>query len=144
MHSDKTIVALAKHVHNQLIAAQDEDDEDAVQASMTALPIQVLDRAIKSVADRVNYGLEVSIPGAKVVSGWHIWRWEVKVEHRSWLPKVAKEKVEMRYAERIQVRRVHQLYNHHKLICLRLERMYKIFSTLCLNKSASQYSMSRK
>ena len=63
----------------------------------------MLEQTVKAVADRVNYGLDISTPGARVSAGWHIWRWEVKQEHRNWLPKVAKEKVETRFAERVQV-----------------------------------------
>lgn len=97
-------MALARHIYGQLIPVQDEDDEEAIQASAAALPLEILDRAAKSVADRINYGLDVSISGARVSAGWHIWRWEVKQEYRSWLPKAAKEKIETRLAERIQVR----------------------------------------
>ncbi|TCD62295.1 hypothetical protein EIP91_007091 [Steccherinum ochraceum] len=103
--SDKTIVALAKHVQSQLMPVQDEDDEEAVQASAAALPLEVLDRAAKTVADRVDYGLETAIAGARIQAGWHIWRWEVKQEYRGWLPKAAKEKIENRLAERIQAKK---------------------------------------
>ncbi|KAH8107191.1 hypothetical protein BXZ70DRAFT_282272 [Cristinia sonorae] len=103
--SDKTITALAKHVQSQLIPAQDEDEDEALQTATAALPLEVLDRAIKSVAERVDYGLETSVAGARISAGWHIWRWEVKQERRGWLPKAAKEKVEARLAERIQAKK---------------------------------------
>ncbi|THH33913.1 hypothetical protein EUX98_g344 [Antrodiella citrinella] len=103
--SDKNIVALAKHLHGQLIPAIDEEDEEAMSASAAALPLPTLDRAAKAVAERVDYGLDTTAAqGARIPAGWHIWRWEVKQEFRSWLPKAAKEKVEVRLAERIQAK----------------------------------------
>lgn len=82
--------------------AQDEDEEPEGEAA-APLALQAIEKAVKHVATRTNYGLEASTTGGKVPAAWNIWRWEVKDEFRQWLPKSAKDKAEARTAERRQV-----------------------------------------
>ncbi|KAH9854026.1 hypothetical protein C2E23DRAFT_819256 [Lenzites betulinus] len=100
--SDKTFQALSKHVQQQLLPAVDEDEEEDTTAPI--LPLETVEDVIKSLATRVNYGLDNPVEGGRVPAGWHIWRWEVSDEYRSWLPKNAKEKVENRWKERQQAK----------------------------------------
>ncbi|KAI0637175.1 hypothetical protein C8Q77DRAFT_1190004 [Trametes polyzona] len=100
--SDKTLQALAKHVQQQLSPAVDEDEEEDNTASV--LPLEAIEDAIKSVAKRVNYGLDNPTEGGKVPAAWLIWRWEVTDECRDWLPKNAREKAENRLRERQQAK----------------------------------------
>jgi hypothetical protein len=103
-YSDKTAAVLAKHIRNELLPVQDDDDDvNNGKTNMTALlPVAVVEVAIKSVLKRCNYGLE-SQQGEKLPAALCVWRWEVKEEHRSWLPKAAREKADVRLAERLQV-----------------------------------------
>jgi hypothetical protein len=83
--------------------AQDEDEEyDNSSSALAALPMSAVEAAIKSVVQRNNYGLD-GIGGAKAPAAFCIWRWEVKEQHRDWLPKNAREKAEVRVAERVRV-----------------------------------------
>ncbi|KAI9064229.1 hypothetical protein FKP32DRAFT_1591658 [Trametes sanguinea] len=100
--SDKSLQALSKHVQQQLLPAVDEDEEEDTTASI--LPLETVEDAIKSVAKRVNYGLEAPAGGGKVPAAWLIWRWEVCDSCRDWLPKNAREKAENRLRERQQAR----------------------------------------
>ncbi|KAI0336329.1 hypothetical protein GY45DRAFT_1315657 [Cubamyces sp. BRFM 1775] len=100
--SDKTLQALSKHVQQQLLPAVDEDEEQDDTA--TILPLDTVEDAIKSIARRVNYGLESPPDGGKVPAAWLIWRWEVSDPYRDWLPKNAREKVDTRIRERLQAR----------------------------------------
>jgi hypothetical protein len=102
--SDKTISILAKHIQHELIPAQDEDgDTDISVASLSILPLKVVEAAIKSIMVRNNYGLD-RIPGSgKVPAALCVWRWEVRENYVDWLPKNSREKAEVRMAERLQV-----------------------------------------
>ncbi|CDO70716.1 hypothetical protein BN946_scf184798.g31 [Trametes cinnabarina] len=100
--SDKNLQALSKHVQQQLLPAVDEDEEENLHASV--LPLHAVEAAIKSVAKRVNYGLDAPAGGAKVPAAWLIWRWEVCDSCRDWLPKNAWEKVDNRFRERQQAK----------------------------------------
>ncbi|KAL1947649.1 hypothetical protein VTO73DRAFT_13373 [Trametes versicolor] len=100
--SDKTLQALSKHVQQQLLPAVDEDEEEDSTAAI--LPLDTVEDAIKSVAKRVNYGLDNPLDGGRAPAAWHIWRWEVSDECRDWLPKNTKEKVENRLRERLQAK----------------------------------------
>ncbi|KAI0080560.1 hypothetical protein K474DRAFT_1657705 [Panus rudis PR-1116 ss-1] len=102
--SDKSLNALAKAMQQILIPEQDGDDEDACQKANAVLSVETVEKAIQSVATRVNYGLGPQPNVARVPASWHVWRWEVKDEFRHWLPKAAKEKVETRLSERRQAR----------------------------------------
>ncbi|KAI0928366.1 hypothetical protein AcW1_005632 [Taiwanofungus camphoratus] len=102
--SDKSLQALSKHVQHELLPAQDDDDETS-KTSLLPLKTEAVEQAIKSIASRNDYGLEC-IPGeGKVPAALHIWRWEVKDEFRNWLPKAAREKAEVRLAERCQAKK---------------------------------------
>ena len=59
-----------------------------------------LESAINSVAERVNYGIDWA---EKTTAPLSVWRWEVKDNRFELLPKAAREKIEIRLAERQQV-----------------------------------------
>jgi chromatin assembly factor 1 subunit A len=106
LFSDKTATVLAKHIRSELLPARDEDDDDINSGSANvsaSLPLPVIEAAIKSVLSRNNYGLDAPPSGGKLPAALCVWRWEVKEEHRGWLPKGAREKADGRLAERIQV-----------------------------------------
>ncbi|KAI0781133.1 hypothetical protein BD413DRAFT_21920 [Trametes elegans] len=101
--SDKTLQALSKHVQQQLLPAVDEEeDEDDTAAAI--LPLEAVEDAIKSMAKRVNYGLDNPAEGGKVPAAWLLWRWELSDSCREWLPRNAKEKVDNRLRERQQAK----------------------------------------
>lgn len=126
--SEKTLHALSKHVHRELLPAQDEDDEEASNAGITALTINVVEASIKEIADRNDYGLD-HIAGGKVPASFHVWRWEVKQEYREWLPKAAKEKAESRIKERIQVSAHTYISSLYPIQFVRRRKTYKLSST---------------
>ena len=99
--SDKTANVLSKSIQLELMPAQDEDEETGEEEA-APLTLPAIEKAIKHVAIRTNYGLEASTTGGKVPAAWNIWRWEVKDEFRQWLPKSGKDKAEARTAERRQ------------------------------------------
>ncbi|RPD65935.1 hypothetical protein L227DRAFT_606090 [Lentinus tigrinus ALCF2SS1-6] len=101
--SDKTLQALSKHIQQELSPAIDEDEDEGSNMP-TILPLETVEEAIKSVANRVNYGLDAPAEGGKVPAAWLIWRWEVLDVRRDWLPKTAREKVDNRFRERQQVK----------------------------------------
>ncbi|KAG6885997.1 hypothetical protein C0993_006113 [Termitomyces sp. T159_Od127] len=101
--SDKTLPALTKHIRQGLLPTQDDDEEGDTAAAQVALPLNVVETAIKAVMQRNNYGLD-SIGGGKVPAAVCVWRWEVKDQHRDWLPKNAREKAESRLTERVQAK----------------------------------------
>jgi hypothetical protein len=68
-----------------------------------SLPLSVVEAAIRSILSRNNYGLDPPQGGGKLPASLYVWRWEVKEEHRGWLPKAAREKADGRLAERVQV-----------------------------------------
>ncbi|KIM80821.1 hypothetical protein PILCRDRAFT_822100 [Piloderma croceum F 1598] len=106
--SDKTAAVLAKHIRNELLPSQDEDDEDinSESANVSAsLPLSVVEAAVKSILIRKNYGLDAPLGGGKLPTALCVWRWEVKEEHRDWLPKAAREKADGRLAERIHAKK---------------------------------------
>ncbi|KAF8892571.1 hypothetical protein BD779DRAFT_1670257 [Infundibulicybe gibba] len=100
--SDKTLAALSKHIRQELLPTQDEDNNSDI-AFKVALPLDAVEAAIKLTVDRRNYGLEA--PGnIKIPANACVWRWEVKEEHWGWLPKNGREKAESRQAERAQAK----------------------------------------
>jgi len=104
-NSDKTLQALAKHVHSQLLPSDiDEDDEDSEGHRVSEqLPSCCVESAITRVAIRVNYGAE-SVPNqAKVSAHLCIWRWEVNERNFHWLPKASRDKLRNRLYERHKV-----------------------------------------
>jgi chromatin assembly factor 1 subunit A len=100
--SDKTLSALSKHIRHELMPTQDEDEEYDNSPALAALPLSAVEIAIKCVVQRNNYGLD-GIGGTRAPAALCVWRWEVKEQHRDWLPKNAREKAEIRAAERVQV-----------------------------------------
>lgn len=67
--------------------------------------MDVIEKSVKSVAARTNYGLDsIHAANGRIPAAWQIWRWEVKEEHRDWLPKATYEKALTRLTEREQVR----------------------------------------
>ncbi|KAI0063406.1 hypothetical protein BV25DRAFT_1854444 [Artomyces pyxidatus] len=101
--SDKTISALCKHIQQELVPVDDEDDETPDPASRV-LPLGTIEEAIVSVARRVNYGIDV-INATKIPASLCVWRWEVRQEHYDWLPKASREKIEARLVERAQAKK---------------------------------------
>lgn len=78
-----------------------EDDDEGEGSQPDVLPQTLVEKAITSVADRVNYGVDwVEKPPSNLC----VWRWELKENYKSWLPKSGVEKFSMRIAERRQVR----------------------------------------
>jgi chromatin assembly factor 1 subunit A len=104
--SDKTAAVLAKHIRSELLPVQDEDEDDfnSGRADVSAsLPLPVVEAAIKSILSRINYGLDAPQGMGKLPASLCVWRWEVKDEHRGWLPRAARDKTDARLAERVQV-----------------------------------------
>ena len=102
--SDKSLAQLSKHIHQELLPTLDEDDDSRDTSSLThaALPLALVENAIKAVLIRNNYGLDAPL-GVKIPTAVCVWRWEVRSEHLDWLPKNSKEKAESRQTDRIQV-----------------------------------------
>ena len=95
-------------MQNELVSH--ENDGVVVDTSST-LPLDAIEQAVKAVATRCNYGLESTNVASKVPAALHAWRWEVKEDCSDWLPKVAKDKLEVRLAERRQVRAMARAQN---------------------------------
>jgi chromatin assembly factor 1 subunit A len=95
---------LAKYIHHELLPVQDEESEALKSSFTSVLPLQVIEAAIRSVATRNNYGLDGIAAGKLPPAAVCAWRWEVKAEYRTWLPKNTLDKALVRIAERIQVR----------------------------------------
>ncbi len=100
--SDKTLSALTKHIRQELLPTTDGDTVENSSHISEALPLNVVEAAIKFIMNRNNYGLN-PLNGGKVPAAVCIWRWEVKEEFWDWLPKSGREKAEQRLAERVQV-----------------------------------------
>ncbi|EPQ32459.1 uncharacterized protein PFL1_06835 [Pseudozyma flocculosa PF-1] len=117
--SDKTINELAKLVRNSLMPEADLfSDESQNSASSTTtsprskLTLPLIVNAIEKVAERRNYGLDIShISSASsglasdditIPAGLQLWRWEVR--DTSLLPKENLEKIVARRKEREAVR----------------------------------------
>ena len=113
-NSDKTLQALAKHVHSQLLPCDiDEDDKDSEgHHASESFPPRSLESAITHVATRVNYGAKSMPNQAKVPAHLCIWRWEVDEKDFHWLPKTAHDRLRNRLHERRQVRTIHFLVWH--------------------------------
>ena len=96
--SDKTIAALSKHIQHELVP---DDDDDNTVFSLSPLPLSAVEDVVKLLATRVNYGIES--PLTKTPAALCVWRWELNQEYLSFLPKVSRDKVDARLADRIQV-----------------------------------------
>ncbi|KAF9533495.1 hypothetical protein CPB83DRAFT_880065 [Crepidotus variabilis] len=101
--SDKTLPALVKHIHHELLPTVDDDDEQSSVVAIAALPVMVVEDVIKAVLTRNNYGLDAPL-GVKLPAAVCVWRWEVRPEYIGWLPKNSREKAEIRQTERVQAR----------------------------------------
>jgi chromatin assembly factor 1 subunit A len=95
--SDKSITGLSKHIQQELTP----DDGEDIDCSASILPLSVIEDVVKLLASRVNYGIESSL--TKTPAALCVWRWELKQEYLGFLPKVSREKVDARRADRIQV-----------------------------------------
>ena len=96
--SDKTITSLSKHIQQELAP----DDGEDTERSASILPLSVIEDVVKLLASRVNYGIES--PLTKIPAALCVWRWELKQEYLGFLPRVSREKVDARRADRVQVR----------------------------------------
>jgi hypothetical protein len=57
--SDKTIATLAKIVQQELLPPTiDESQEDDMETPPPVVPLEVVEKAIQSVATRVNWGID--------------------------------------------------------------------------------------
>ncbi|KAJ3908524.1 chromatin assembly factor 1 subunit A-domain-containing protein [Lentinula edodes] len=101
--SDKTLSALAKHLHSQLLPPDDDGDEGDAHSRALLLPSSIIEVAIQTVAQRNNYGIETDL-GVKAPASTCVWRWEVRESYRHWLPKNAQEKASNRLAERVKAK----------------------------------------
>ncbi|KAF6764704.1 CoCAF-1 [Ephemerocybe angulata] len=97
--SDKGLGPLAKHIRQELLPVQDDEDTEKTAKANAILPQPVVEAAINSVLNRNNYGLDVPL-GVKLPATLAVWRWEVKDSYWEWLPKGGKEKAEARLEER--------------------------------------------
>ena len=96
--SDKTINSLSKHIQQELAP----DDGEDIERSASILPLSIIEDVVKLLASRINYGIESSV--TKTPAALCVWRWELKQEYLGFLPKVSREKVDARRADRAQVR----------------------------------------
>ncbi|KIK97080.1 hypothetical protein PAXRUDRAFT_825292 [Paxillus rubicundulus Ve08.2h10] len=98
--SDRSVIPLAKQIRSVLLPGQGEV-EDSHRANLElALPLPVVEHAIKLVMTRTNYGLDTAL-AQKLPAAVCVWRWEVQDAYKAWLPKSARENAETRMAERI-------------------------------------------
>ena len=100
---------LSKYIQQELLPAQNENNEGDTGYSANVLPLETVETAIKSIANRVNYGIEI-VGSTRVPASLCVWRWEVKPENYEWLPKNSREKVDARLAERLQVSLIIPVY----------------------------------
>jgi hypothetical protein len=60
--SDKTITTLARNVQQELLPpAIDESQEDDKEPPPSVVPLEVVEKAIQSVATRINWGIDNGI-----------------------------------------------------------------------------------
>lgn len=98
--SDKAITTLAKSIQSLLLPPTLESSSQASEADILGpLPFTVVEHAIKTVADRVNYGINAD--SEKPPAALCVWRWEVK--NKDWLPKSMSDRVCQRFHERVAV-----------------------------------------
>ncbi|KZT28551.1 hypothetical protein NEOLEDRAFT_1175854 [Neolentinus lepideus HHB14362 ss-1] len=100
--SDKSLSALCKHIQEQLLPADEEDE--GISTSNTALPLTVIETEVTSIAHRKNYGLDSCPDGGRIPSSLCVWRWELDRQLWAWLPKSAREKAESRHQERMDAK----------------------------------------
>ncbi|KAF8911145.1 hypothetical protein CPB84DRAFT_1812600 [Gymnopilus junonius] len=91
--SEKTLTALGKHIHHELLPTVDDDeDKDIASATSDALPLNLVENAIQEILVRNNYGIDLPL-GVKAPAATSVWRWEVRTDHLDWLPKNSREKL---------------------------------------------------
>ena len=98
-------MTLAKHIRQELLPVQDEEDVERATKANDMLPLPVVEAAINSTMDRNNYGIDVPL-GVKLPASLSVWRWEVKEPFWECLPKNGREKAEARLDERKAVRAI--------------------------------------
>lgn len=95
---------MSKHIHDALKPLGEESStsgSDTPVTFSTILPQSVVEVAISHIANRINYGLDG--PG-KIPASLSLWRWEVKENHRGWLPSSVQDKLQTRRLERQQAK----------------------------------------
>ncbi|PFH52405.1 hypothetical protein AMATHDRAFT_74199 [Amanita thiersii Skay4041] len=102
--SDKSLAALAKHIRQALLPTSADEAGEGSSAASDALPLGVVEGAIKAIMIRNNYGLE-ALNGGRTPAAVCLWRWEVRKEYWDWLPKGGREKASQRLVEREQARK---------------------------------------
>ncbi|KZT59825.1 hypothetical protein CALCODRAFT_515915 [Calocera cornea HHB12733] len=98
--SDKTVSALAKRMKGTLLPEMgmgSDEGEGGESEDSANLPLPVLEAAITSVGERVNYGVD------DASAAMSLWRWEVK--DFDMLPPEVREKANKRRADREQAKR---------------------------------------
>ena len=96
--SERIITALSKYIQQDLVP----DDEEDINNSASIPTLKAIEDVVKRLATRVNYGIESFL--SKTPAALCVWRWELKQEYLGFLPRVSREKVDARLADRIQVR----------------------------------------
>ena len=103
-YSDRTLQGLAKHIKDalrpELVEEMEIDSQTTTTPQDDYLPLHVVEEAISTVAERVNYGVDLD---EKVPANLCVWRWELKDGNLSWLPKVVRDKAYIRMEERRRV-----------------------------------------
>ncbi|RXW17972.1 hypothetical protein EST38_g7884 [Candolleomyces aberdarensis] len=107
--SDKGLAPLAKHIRQELLPVQDEEDAEKTAKANAILPQSVVEAAINSTLDRNNYGLDVP-SGVKLPALLCVWRWEVKEQFKDYLPKNGRDKADSRLEERKAAKKVLNLH----------------------------------
>ncbi|KAJ3506634.1 hypothetical protein NMY22_g17184 [Coprinellus aureogranulatus] len=97
--SDKALTTLAKHIRQELLPVQDEEDADRTAKANAMVPLPVVEAAITATMDRNNYGIDAPL-GVKLPASLSVWRWEAKEQFWECLPKNGREKAESRLEER--------------------------------------------
>lgn len=111
-YSDKPITTLVKTLQTLLLppnlatSSQKSETED-----LQRLTPSVVEYAIKTVAERVNYGINTD--SEKPPAALSVWRWEVK--NNDWLPKSMSDKVCQRFHERAAVSQVSATQRGNKI-----------------------------
>ncbi|KAF8507262.1 hypothetical protein JB92DRAFT_2961415 [Gautieria morchelliformis] len=96
--SDKSVTSLAKTLQSLLLPPTLESSSQVAEAeALRRLKPSVVEHAIKTVAERVNYGINADMD--KPPAALCIWRWEVK--NQDWLPKSMSDRVSQRFRERV-------------------------------------------
>lgn len=99
--SDKPLPNLVKSLQTILVPPMlGSTSTEAENTSATSLSSTTLENAVKTVAERINYGIPLDTE--KPPATLSVWRWEVK--NKDWLPDSVKEVTAQRLEERKSVR----------------------------------------